>query len=253
MALRFASLGSGSRGNALLVEHRDTLIMIDCGLPLRVLEARLAAVGRSPRDIDAMLVTHEHADHSRSIGAFQRRYPVPLWTTPGTAAAIGRPPLLKSLSSHRELELGSITVEPFPVPHDAREPCQFAFRAGSRRLAVLTDTGHVTPTIRQRLEACQGIAVEFNHDLAMLESGSYPPAVKARVASRIGHLNNAQSAELIEGVGHRDLGWVAGLHISEQNNSEARVRSAVEPLVSAFALDFRIATQDAPLEWLVID
>lgn len=253
MTLRFASLGSGSRGNALLVEHADTLIMIDCGLPLRVLEARLAAVGRSARDIDAMLVTHEHADHSRSIGAFQRRYHVPLWATPGTASAIGRPPLLKSLSCHRPLEIGSITVEPFPVPHDAREPCQFAFRAGSRRLGVLTDTGHATPAIRERLTDCQGLAIEFNHDATMLENGSYPPAVKARVASRVGHLNNAQSVDLVEQVGHRDLGWIVGLHISEQNNSESAVRRAVEPLLSAFALDFQIASQDAPVDWLEID
>src|SRR5262252_1947210 len=144
MTLRFASLSSGSRGNASLVEFGSTLLMIDCGLPLKVVEARLREIGREPRDVTALLVTHEHTDHAQGVATFARRYNTPLWMTPGTASAVRELVNVQTLSPHRPLEIGAIKIEPFPVPHDAREPCQFVFAAGGRRLAVLTDTGHVT-------------------------------------------------------------------------------------------------------------
>jgi phosphoribosyl 1,2-cyclic phosphodiesterase len=249
LPLRFASIGSGSRGNALLVEFDDTLIMVDCGLPRRVVEERLRTLGKSPADLTALLVTHEHGDHSRGIGALSRRYGMPVLATYGTASAIRGLHGIKHLNCHRELEIQSIRVEPFPVPHDAREPCQFAFRAGGRKLGVLTDTGHVTPTIVERLSACDALAIECNHDRAMLDRGAYPPAVKARVGSRYGHLSNVQTADLIGRVRHSALQWVMGLHLSEQNNSVERVREAVDPALVPVGIDIELATQDAPTAW----
>lgn len=251
MTLRFASLASGSRGNCSLVEFDDTLLMVDCGLPLTVVEERLGALGRDPRDITAILVTHEHGDHVQGVGPFARRYATPVWMTPGTASASRGVRSPKYLSSHRGIAIGAIAVEPYPVPHDAREPCQFAFVAGGRRLGMLTDTGFITPHIRERLAGCDALAVECNHDLEMLQSGPYPESLKARVASRYGHLNNAQTTELLGTVRHGGLQWVIGLHLSEKNNSPEQARDALSA-----ALDgehtVHLATQDAATAWLPV-
>ena len=250
LSLRFCALASGSRGNALLVEHDETLIMIDCGLPLTVLEARLAVVGRALEDLDAVLITHEHGDHSRGIGPLRRRRAIPLWTTHGTAAAVDEIDAFESVQLERELTIGSIAVLPFAVPHDAREPCQFVFRASGRRLGVLSDLGHATPAIRSALSGCDALALEFNHDAAMLESGSYPPSVKARVGSRFGHLSNAQAAELLGGLVHGGLQWVMALHLSERNNSPSHVRGAAAPVIGG--VEFTLARQDEPSCWIEV-
>ena len=250
VTLRFASLGSGSRGNASLVEFGATLLMVDCGLPRAVVEERLAALGREPRDVTAILVTHEHGDHVQGVGSFARRYGTPVWMTWGTAGASRAVPSPNGLSCHRELVVGGIAVEPYPVPHDAREPCQFVFRAGGRRLGMLTDAGFVTPHICERLAGCDALAVECNHDLDALHRGPYPESVKSRVASRYGHLNNEQTAGLLTRVRHAGLQWVVGLHLSETNNTPAQARAALEPVLGETAL--HLATQDAPTGWLEV-
>jgi phosphoribosyl 1,2-cyclic phosphodiesterase len=255
VTLRFASLGSGSRGNALLVEHDDTLLMIDCGLPRRDAVRRLAALGREPRDIHALLVTHEHGDHVRGVGAFAARYGTPVLATAGTASAakLTNLPSLRVISYRSGFACGALTVEPFTVPHDAREPCQFAFRAARRCLAVLTDTGHVTPHILERLDGVHALAVECNHDLDSLWSGPYPESVKRRVSSRFGHLDNRAAADVVRRVERPDLQWVMALHLSERNNSAGQVRGALEPVLGASSERLHIATQDIPSAWLSVD
>lgn len=252
MTLRFTSLASGSRGNALLVEHDDTLIMIDCGLPLKTLAERLAAVERKLEDIDAILITHEHGDHSRGIAALMRRREIPLWATPGTARAVPEIESYERLSCREGLRIGSIEVWPFPVPHDAREPCQFLFRAGRRRLGVLTDTGHATPVISEALRGCDALAIEFNHDRDMLANGAYPESVKARVGSRFGHLSNDQAVALLDGLAHAGLQWVAGLHLSERNNSLEHVRAAAAPVTERAGIELHLALQDEACAWLSV-
>lgn len=252
MTLRFASLGSGSRGNALLIEANDTLVMLDCGLPRRTLERRLEALGREPRDVKAVLVTHEHGDHSRGLAAFATRWAIPVWLTPGTGSAIPGLTRREALNCHRPLTLGALSIEPFPVPHDAREPCQFVFAVHGRRLGVLTDTGHVTATIVERLEGCDALALECNHDVELLMSGSYPESVKTRVSSRYGHLSNAQTAALLGRVRHPELQWVVGLHLSERNNSPTRVADLLEPLLADTGAGLQLAGQDAPLAWIEV-
>lgn len=250
MTLRFCALASGSRGNALLVEHGDTLIMIDCGLPLGTLGKRLLAVGRRLEDVAALLITHEHGDHSRGIGPLLRRRAIPLWSTMGTARALNTVGTSRAVSCNRELRIGSIRVQAFPVPHDAREPCQFVFRAGRRRLGLLTDTGHATPVVRESLRGCNGIALEFNHDRRMLENGSYPAAVKARVGSRFGHLSNQQAANLLAEIAHPGLDRVMGLHLSERNNSSERVYETLAPVADRARFEFSLAGQDEPTPWV---
>ena len=252
-ALRFATLGSGSRGNALLVEFDSTLLMVDCGLPRKIVEDRLRTLGREPRDITAILVTHEHADHAQGVAKFARRYNTPVWMTPGTASVLRNVSRTRLLSCHRPLTIEAIDVEPFPVPHDAREPCQFVFAAGGRRLGLLTDAGHVTPHMYERLAGCDALAIECNHDLESLWRGPYPEALKTRVASRFGHLNNAQTIELLARVNHGGLQWVIGLHLSERNNSPEQVRAALQPAGETACYPLHLATQDEPSGWITVD
>jgi phosphoribosyl 1,2-cyclic phosphodiesterase len=252
LTLRFCALASGSRGNALLVEHDDTLVMIDCGLPLRTLAERLAAVGRRLDDVDGLLITHEHGDHSAGIGPLRRQRPVPIWATAGTAQALDCVGVCQKLNCSREISIGSIRVQAFPVPHDAREPCQFVFRAGQSRLGLLTDAGHATPVIHDSLRSCHGVALEFNHDRWMLDNGNYPASVKARVGSRFGHLNNEQAVDLLAEIAHPGLEWVMGLHVSERNNSPARVREAASRVTDHAGFDFSLACQDEPTSWVEI-
>ena len=248
--LRFVSLASGSKGNASLVEFGSTVLMIDCGLPRKIVEERLQHVGRSPRDVTALLVTHEHSDHAQGVGTFVRRYRHARLDQPGTASAVRELPNVSALSCHRPLTIGSITVEPFPVPHDAREPCQFVFAAGGRRLGLLTDAGHVTPHMHERLVPCDALAIECNHDLDALQRGPYPESLKARVASRFGHLNNVQTTEFLRCLDHSRLQWIIGLHLSERNNSPEHVRSALAPALAESRFPLHLATQSAASSWL---
>jgi phosphoribosyl 1,2-cyclic phosphodiesterase len=251
--LSFTTLGSGSRGNALLVETGDTLLMVDCGLPRRDVEARLKSVGRSPVDVTAVLITHEHADHIRSAASFCRRYGTDVWMTPGTAASVRGLPRINTFSGHRELRIGGFEVEPYPVPHDAREPVQFVFRAGDKRLGLLTDAGHVTPHMVERLAGCDALALEFNHDPDQLAGGTYPESVKHRVASRYGHLSNDQAAALLARFRGAGLQWVIAMHVSEQNNSAEHVRAAIEPVADDADWAVHVAAQDAVSGWIDVE
>jgi phosphoribosyl 1,2-cyclic phosphodiesterase len=243
VTLRFCSLASGSRGNALLVESSDTLLLIDCGLPLRTLEERMRAVDRSPEDIEAVLVTHEHGDHVSGLAPVLRSIRRP-------GRAIRDIDEFRDVRYGREFSIGSIRVCPFPVPHDAREPVQYRFESQGLSLGVLTDTGHISSHVQRTLNGVDALAVEFNHDLDSLRSGPYPDRLKARVGSRLGHLNNAQAADLVEALDRERLRWVIALHVSQQNNSPAQVDDSMARLRECSTFEFRQATQGEPTDWL---
>ncbi len=239
----------------MLVESEATLLMVDCGLTLKSTEARLSALGRHPRDVTALLVTHEHSDHIQGVARFAARYGTPVWMTPGTAVsgAVRKLTRINTFNCHGRLEIGSIDVRPFPVPHDAREPAQFVFEAHGKKLGVLTDTGHITSHIKSRLEHCDAIALECNHDLNTLYNSSYPEALKARVASSIGHLNNGQAAALLDEVGHPELQWVVALHLSEKNNTPELVHESLAGRLTRSEQVLHVATQNEPSDWIAID
>ncbi len=249
VTLRFCSLASGSRGNALLVESSDTLVLIDCGLAFRVLEERMAAVGRSPDDIEAVLVTHEHGDHVSGLGPLLRRIRRPVWATHGTARGVRDVDDFEDVRYGCAFSIGSLRIRPFPVPHDAREPVQYRFESRGLSLGVLTDTGHISSHVQQTLDGVDALAVEFNHDLDSLYGGPYPDRLKARVGSRLGHLNNLQAAGLVAGLDHARLRWVVALHMSQQNNSPAHVEDSMAELREHATFDFRQATQGVPTQW----
>lgn len=256
MSLRFASLGSGSRGNALLLETPRVRVLIDCGFPARETEARLKRLDVDPRSLQAILVTHEHGDHIRGVGAMSRRYRLPVWMTAGTYRA-GKPGEigdLQRIDCHAGwFSLGDLEVLPFPVPHDAREPCQFIFRHRQQRLGLLTDTGHITPHIRENLSGCDALVLEFNHDREMLANGPYPPGLQARVGGRHGHLSNDQALDLLEQLPVASLRYLLASHLSEKNNHRQRVSQALSARLPALMERLHFASQDGGSAWFDID
>ena len=258
--LRFRSLGSGSGGNATLVEARGadgatSRLMIDCGFTLRDAVARLAAVGLAPTDIDALFVTHEHGDHVGCALALQRRHGVPLWMSRGTWRAIGAPQRGDPQRLHwardgEAITLGALELTPFTVPHDAAEPLQLRLRSGDWRLGMLTDAGSVTEHLLAHLRGCDALLLECNHDRAMLAASSYPASLKARIGGRHGHLCNDTAAEILADCLHDGLRHVVAAHLSEQNNDAARVRAALDPVRANHPLQLHVATQAAGFDWI---
>ncbi len=251
--MRFASLGSGSGGNALLVESGDTLILLDCGFGLADTTARLARAGREPGDIDAIIVTHEHEDHAGGVARIARRHELPVYLTYGTLAAIGRDrgalPDAVLFDGHSSFAIGDIEVQPFPVPHDAREPVQFVLGNGAARLGVLTDIGTPTAHVAEMLSGLEALVLECNHDRAMLDSGPYPPPLKDRIGGPFGHLENAAAARLLGELDRSRLQHVIAAHLSQQNNTPALARAALAGALGCESEWIGVATQDDGFAW----
>ncbi len=249
--MKFSYLGSGSRGNSALIEADGTCIMLDCGFSLRETQLRLKRLGRSPADIDAVLVTHEHSDHAKGVGALARRHGLKIHMTAGTFAGCRDRdiPTLRTLNCHAPFEIGAFRIVPVPVPHDAREPCQFVFEHGDLRLGVLTDAGHVTRHMLSAYAGCDTLMLECNHDLEMLARGPYPPALRRRVGGDLGHLNNDQAARMIRELGKEGLGQVLAVHVSEKNNTHVLARDALASALDCEPTAVSVVQQDQGLGW----
>ena len=250
--MRFASLGSGSRGNATLVEAGSTRLLVDCGFTLRELERRLGMLGVAVETISAILVTHEHCDHVRGVAAAARRHGTAVCSTHGTARAAGFAEIAgwEPFDSHAgRFRVGDFEVLPYAVPHDAREPCQFVLAVGGRRLGILTDAGRVTPHIEEMLARVDALLLECNHDTDMLASGPYPPALRARVAGPLGHLSNRQAADLLARMDCGRLAHVVAGHLSEKNNRPELAREALLDVAREAAERLSVLAQDVPSDW----
>lgn len=251
--MRFASLGSGSRGNALVVDAGDTKLLLDCGFSTRAVLERLERLALCPEQLSGILVTHEHSDHVAGVFGLARRYALPVYLTHGTFAAAPQGkaslPDIRIIDSHSAFSVGGIEVQPFPVPHDAREPVQYVFFDGRHRLGVLTDAGSLTPHIVSVLRACDALVLECNHDREMLAESSYPPSLKRRISGRLGHLDNETAASLLLELDVGRLQHVIAAHLSEQNN---RPGLAVQALASALGCAERwigVAGQESGFSW----
>ena len=253
--MRFAYLGSGSRGNAAVIESGQTRIMLDCGFSIKETVRRLERLELQPTDITALLVTHEHSDHITGVGRFARKYDLPVWMTPGTFASnkAGELPHLVPVNSHESFDIGSIRVQPVPVPHDAKEPCQYVFQSNGMRLGILTDVGHVTPFIQRHYGRCDVLVVECNHDIEMLKSGAYPYHLKQRVGGNYGHLNNEQAARLLAQVDHQRLQFVMAVHLSDKNNTVDLAMRALNDAVPDRRFEIHTADQQEGTPWCCIE
>lgn len=252
--MRFASLGSGSRGNATLVEAGNALVMIDCGFSCRETERRMSQLGCTPADLTALLVTHEHGDHVRGVPLLARKYDLPVWMTRGTLRMLrdDKLPCVHHFDGHCGFSFDALQVRPFTVPHDACEPCQFTFEHEQLRLGVLTDTGRMTPHVLDSLHGCDALLLECNHDVDMLADGPYSDSLKKRVGGPLGHLSNAQAGSLLSQLDTSRLQHLVAAHLSDKNNRPALAQAALAGALQCEPDWIAIADQDAGLDWRTI-
>jgi phosphoribosyl 1,2-cyclic phosphodiesterase len=250
--MRFASLGSGSKGNATLIEWRNTCVMVDCGFSIKETTSRLAKLGKQPQDLSAILVTHEHSDHWKGVMPLANKFGIKVYLTAGCFKSRDlKDPVtdFQIIDSHTEFQVGDLRVTPVPVPHDAREPVQYLFNSLDHKLGVLTDIGSLTPHVEAQYDSCDGLLVEANHDLDMLAMGPYPAFLKDRVSGQWGHLNNQQTAHLLAAVDQSRLQQLVIGHISDKNNSLDKVRDAVEQVYRGKG-NLHFACQQEGFDWL---
>ena len=260
--MRFASLGSGSDGNGLIVEAssidddraRPWRLMVDCGFGVREAEVRLRRLGVEPASLDAILVTHEHGDHLGGVFALARRHDIAVWASHGTLQSVMTERFaqvrVQICSSHAPFSIGAIGVSPFPVPHDAREPTQFVFDDGVHRLGLLTDTGRGTAHIVDSLAGCDALVMECNHDPAMLDASDYPYPLKRRIAGDYGHLSNEAAAEIVGRLDRSRLRHLVAAHLSRANNTPELARAAMAAATGWDPARVAIADQAGGLDWL---
>lgn len=253
--MRFASLGSGSNGNGLVIEKNATRLLLDCGFGLRDSIARLSRLELLPEQISGIVVTHEHDDHSGGVFKLANKYRIPVWLTHGTYTMVER--LLPAhqnfrihiIDSHQPFQVENLLVHPFPVPHDAREPVQYVIVDGQSKLGVLTDTGTTTPHIESMLSGCDALVLECNHDLDMLMNGQYPWPLKKRVSSRLGHLDNTTSAAILKNIDTSRLKHIVAAHLSEKNNTPKLASLALSEVLNCKMEWIGIADQASGFAW----
>ncbi len=257
--MKFSVLGSGSKGNAVVVESAGSQILVDAGFSCRQIERRLEAIGADAACLEALLLTHEHSDHVKGAELVSRRYRLPVHATAGTLSGITlceeAAKDARELSSGVPFEVSGFQVEAFSVPHDAREPVGFVLEdSAGHRLGIAADLGSRTQLAWGRLHDLDALVLETNHDLQMLLRGPYPWHLKQRVAGRHGHLSNQEAAEgLAELVGDR-LRHVVVYHLSQTNNQPALAAEAVQEQLDALGSKAEVVLtyQDKPTDWVVL-
>lgn len=258
--LRFKNLGSGSTGNATVVEGRSgsqvRRLLIDCGFGIRQLQARLAQAQLQIEDLDAVFITHEHSDHIGCALAVALRYRIPVWMSHGTHAALGTPDfdgMLRVAHDMEAIDLGAFEARPFTVPHDAREPLQLRCSDGAHCLGVLTDLGHASDHVLQQLQGCHALMIEANHDPEMLQASRYPLFLKRRVGGPYGHLANRATADILRAVRHPGLQRVVAAHLSAQNNAPGLAQQALAPALEWPAEAIAVASPTTGTPWLAVE
>lgn len=255
--MRFAVLGSGSGGNAAVVECGGLRLMIDAGLSAKQLSVRLGQVGIAPASLDGILLTHEHGDHVRGLKVFLKQNPVPVFTTAATARVVREAGIeggtWKFFEAGQVFAIGGISVETFAIQHDAVDPVGFVIGNGTRRLGFLSDAGFVTRSMTERLRHLDGLFVEANYDEGLLEADTKRPwSIKQRISSRHGHLSNSQVTELIREIAHPTLGRVVLGHLSSDCNTPdiilTRLRNCLTELGHGH-VGLHCAGQHEPTVW----
>jgi phosphoribosyl 1,2-cyclic phosphodiesterase len=230
--------------------------MLDCGFALRETVSRLARAGLEASDLIGIIVTHEHADHGEGVFPLAGRFGVPVWLTHGTLSALreANPGVddecsLNLVDSSRAFSIGDLSVQPFTVPHDAREPVQYVLSDGNARLGVLTDIGVSTPHVEETLSGLDALVLECNYDRDLLWGGSYPRWLKERIGGPFGHLDNLDSARLLGALERSKLKHLIGAHLSQQNNRPELARAALAGAMGCEAGWIGIATQEEGFGW----
>jgi phosphoribosyl 1,2-cyclic phosphodiesterase len=220
------SLQSGSSGNCIYVETSGVRLLFDAGISGVQAAERLAAHGKDIRTVEAVIISHDHGDHIRHAGVFQRKFGLPIYVTPATLGAAASRCTLGSLKDVRhfrssdKLSFGDVVVHAIPTPHDGADGSAFVVEAGAKRLGILTDLGHVFKDLISLVASLDAVFLESNYDPDMLAAGPYPAYLKQRIKGPRGHLSNHEAAELLRrAAGGKRLKWACLSHLSEQNNN----------------------------------
>lgn len=222
--MKLVSLFSGSSGNAIFFSDGETRLLIDAGVSGKRIEAALKEIGEPPAGLRAILVTHEHSDHTSGIGVLARRYKVPIYASPGTWSALGKlpgklaPEQQIAFASGERFNIGDISVEPFSIPHDAAEPVGYSLYAKKRKITVATDLGHMNRALLRFLEGSDAVLLESNHDIGMLKMGRYPWPLKQRILGDHGHLCNDMAGKVVAHLVQHGTRCILLGHLSKENN-----------------------------------
>jgi phosphoribosyl 1,2-cyclic phosphodiesterase len=239
-------LASGSKGNAIYVSDGVTSLLVDAGLSAREIGRRLDSRGLNPASLSAILVTHEHGDHVHGVERLCRRYRLPVYLTPGTlhaAAALRELPETRTFDCGCPFRVGTLTVHPFSISHDAEDPAGFTIGGSGSRIGIATDLGHVTAMVREHLRGCRLLVLEANHDPDMLMDGPYPWFLKQRIRGRTGHLSNSESGQLLAEIAHPGLEQVVLAHLSATNNTPEKALAAVGQALAGTRIRLEAAGQ----------
>ncbi|MGK0249496.1 MAG: phosphoribosyl 1,2-cyclic phosphodiesterase [Oleispira sp.] len=252
--MRFASLGSGSKGNSTIIDSGESRVLIDCGFNRKHTRIRLQELSLDLSDIDAILVTHEHSDHAKGVALVCESIDKPFYSTYGTARSAGwlEHPLWHCIDSHDSFKINELNIQAVVVPHDSQEPVQFVVSNSEFKIGVLSDLGSLTPYVIDAYQHCHGLLLEANHDLQLLQQGSYPPALKRRVAGDFGHLNNQQSADLLSRLLWPGIQHVLASHISDKNNQLELVQKEFAQVLRCEWQDVDAAIQGESTGWRVL-
>jgi len=241
-------LASGSKGNAIFISSGDTSLLIDAGLSGIEIERRLRSRGLDPKDLNAILVSHEHSDHIQGVGVLSRRYKLPVYINSKTQkAAVSQ---LGNIHDFKKFECGSmftindLSIHPFSISHDALDPCGFTVNQNGTKIGIATDLGIATSMVKEHLKGCTLLILEANHDEQMLINGPYPWPVKQRIKSRTGHLSNEASKTLLNELQHEGLKHVMLAHLSETNNTPQKAVNEVGRALTRCKARLDVALQD---------
>ena len=255
--IQFSLLGSGSRGNALLIISPRAKVLIDNGFSFKQLRERAALLGESLDDLKAVFVTHEHSDHVSGVGVLARRLNVPVYMTPDTYAhlpySVGKIPCVECFEAGDAIALDGLLLRSFTVSHDAADPVSFVVEWEGLRLGIATDLGHAPNLVKRRLKHAHALVLESNHCPDMLRRGPYPPDLQQRIRSRHGHLSNPDMNALLAGLLHDGLQFVVLAHLSQENNTGELAQALASRIMARHPARLVVAEQDRPTPLLAID
>jgi len=262
MALKFCAIASGSSGNSVFVGTKHTKVLIDAGLSGKRITEGLASLNITGEAIDALFITHEHTDHIKGVGVFSRKFDIPIYATIGTWEAIENqigkiaPKNKRFVYEEEPCVINDVCLCPFSIPHDAKQPVGYSIEAENHKITIATDLGHITDDIKQKLFGSKILLLEANHDVNMLETGSYPYLLKRRILSDKWHLSNELSGRLLAEIFHNGLKYIFLGHLSKENNfAELAYETVKLEIASKYKgneIPVQVARRDMPSQMVLV-